>query len=237
MFFFLQFKFFTTININLPVRVLVQPLAKRPRGAVATGVVVALAGLVHADELFAALIVEENEEGEAKTGQPVNEEQRAGAKGLVQTRDVHKRGTERSLEEEAKEHGAVAKPMGEQREHARLADEQIGPLHDNDADKVRGLRMGEGLHFIATGIVLRTGAVEAARVAVLVDEVAVLVTAAPQETLAGQVRGLKPVVGQDDEIAEEASECLHDTNLEVGEDNETAGHQTVRLGVTRGGGS
>ena len=46
---------------------------------------------------------------------------------------------ERRLEAQAKIHRPIAHSLVNERISARLRDDQIGPLHDDDRDKIRGL--------------------------------------------------------------------------------------------------
>lgn len=62
------------------------------------------------------------------------------AEADVDRRAVAQPGREQRLEEEAEVHGRVDHALGADRQPPRLADHEVGPLHDNDGHKERSLR-------------------------------------------------------------------------------------------------
>jgi len=75
----------------------------------------------------------------------VGEADVTGTEGLAENRPVGKVGSEESLEEETEVHGRIAHALLADREPAGLADEEVSPLHDDDAHPEGTLSVVEGL--------------------------------------------------------------------------------------------
>mmetsp|Transcript_10396 Transcript_10396/g.33016 ORF Transcript_10396/g.33016 Transcript_10396/m.33016 type:complete len:203 (-) Transcript_10396:3284-3892(-) len=100
---------------------------------------------VLAHEVLAQLVVGDDHDGERHTRHPVQHAQRAGAEGDADARQVAQEGRQDGLEDEAKVHGRVSHALVVEGVHTRLADDQIGPLHDDDGDEVGALGVVESL--------------------------------------------------------------------------------------------
>merc|ERR1719197_1904183 len=86
-----------------------------------------------AHEVLARLVVSEDHHGEGHRGEPVGEADVARAEGGAEHRPVGEPGSEERLEEETEVHRLVAHALLADREPARLADEEVRPLDDDDA--------------------------------------------------------------------------------------------------------
>ena len=115
--------------MRLPVRVAVHP-----------------SSLVLADPALADLVINVDHQREGHSRRPPREPQRAGIGHRVGHGDIDQKGAQNRLEEQRVIHKRVRHPLLKQRADPRLANHQVGPLHDDDGDEVRRVRPLQCLH-------------------------------------------------------------------------------------------
>jgi len=98
-----------------------------------------------AHQVLPNLVVGEDEHAPRDSGKPVGEPDVPRSQRSVEEGHVAQVSSQQGLEEESEVHDAVAQSLGPQAQPPRLADEQIGPLHDDDADEVTSLGVVERL--------------------------------------------------------------------------------------------
>lgn len=91
---------------------------------------------------------DQNEEGERRDTE-VRESDGARAQHQVEEGNVGQDGDEGSLEEETKDHVAVDHTLLGDGQVTGLANEQVGPLHNHNRDKVTTLSVAEGFSRVA----------------------------------------------------------------------------------------
>ena len=81
------------------------------------------------------LVVDKDDDGEGYGRDPPLKCQRVHPESLVHARRVGQEGGQGGLEEESKVKEGVVHSLLEHRVAPRLADDEIGPLHDHDGDE------------------------------------------------------------------------------------------------------
>ena len=81
------------------------------------------------------LVVDEDDDGERDGRDPPLERQWVHPQSLVHARRVGEEGGQGGFEEESKVEEGVVHALLEHRVAPRLADDEIGPLHDHDRDE------------------------------------------------------------------------------------------------------
>mmetsp|Transcript_9288 Transcript_9288/g.21958 ORF Transcript_9288/g.21958 Transcript_9288/m.21958 type:complete len:229 (+) Transcript_9288:264-950(+) len=152
-------------------------------------------GLVGADEVLAGLVVEEDEDGERHRRGPVIEHDVAGKEALVKARNVREGAAEQRLGGEADKHDLVLHALVVDRQDARLANDEVCPLHDDDRHEGGGLRVAKGLDALVARVRADEGGfrvlavLRRAKGAVRAAEAVRPVVRRPLGLLAGAVRG------------------------------------------------
>ena len=85
------------------------------------------------------LIVAEDEDGEGEGGQPPVKLERVHPQALVHARGVGEDAGKHSLEDQPEVHEVILHALLEHRELPGLADDEIGPLDNNDGDEEGGV--------------------------------------------------------------------------------------------------
>ena len=91
------------------------------------------------DSVLTALVVEKDQKREGGCWQPPDESERPGHQSKVDTWAIGKEDGKARLKDHGLVHVYVLHTMLEDRHDTRLANDQIGPLDDNDRAEVRGL--------------------------------------------------------------------------------------------------
>jgi len=156
------------------------------------------------DDKLARLVVDEDEDRERNGRQPPVELEWVHAQALVHARSVGEEGGQSRFEEDAKVEDVVAHSLVNERVAARLANDQIGPLDDDDRDEEG--RVASVLELFASIVspflaVRIFQVVDGARVPVLAD--------------AEQFAWTESVLSHDDKVDEESGGRLHHTHLAV----------------------
>mmetsp|Transcript_30025 Transcript_30025/g.97760 ORF Transcript_30025/g.97760 Transcript_30025/m.97760 type:complete len:799 (+) Transcript_30025:140-2536(+) len=124
-------------------KIAARPSSSVHRSRLPVGEAVEPAARVLPHQAFPDLVVAEDEERPRHSREPVQDVERARAEHHVERLGVAERGTEHRLEDETEVHELVAEALLEETELARLGDDEIGPLHDDDRDEVARLRVLE----------------------------------------------------------------------------------------------
>ena len=101
------------------------------------------------------LVVDKDDDGEGYGRDPPLKCQRVHPESLVHARRVGEEGGQGGLEEESKVKEGVVHSLLEHRVAPRLADDEIGPLHDHDGDEE--CRVARVLQDLAVSAVPRLG--------------------------------------------------------------------------------
>jgi len=180
------------------------------------------AARVPTENEFATLVVDEDGDAEGESSQPPSEPERVHTQPLVEARAVAQEGGQRRLEEDAERQVVVLHALLEEGEATGLADDDVGPLHDDDGDE-EGC-VARVLKLLALGVrpFLAVGILE------VVDPARV-----PLHTDAQQAVVPEPVLAHDDKVREEARRRLDHTNLTVRHGDQSLVDKLVLGGVAR----
>eukprot|EP00756_Hemistasia_phaeocysticola_P040859 Hpha_TRINITY_DN16887_c1_g2::TRINITY_DN16887_c1_g2_i1::g.153390::m.153390 len=162
------------------------------------------------------LVVREDEDRERDTGEPVHEAEAADLERNADGR-VHEENTKAGLEAQTEVEHVVLHTLLHDGQLAGLADQDVGPLHDDDRDEERSLGALLG------GEVLKHGETTERRAEL--GEVPV------QLTVPGQLVRGEALAVQDGHEGVESGERLDDTDLEVREGDQLGRHQVVLCGT------
>merc|ERR1739838_133461 len=94
---------------------------------------------VATEQVLSGLVVAEDEDGEGDCGQPPVDLQRVHPQTLIHSGRVREDGSKNCFEDEAKVHEVILHALLEHRVLPCLADDQIGPLDNNDGDEEGGV--------------------------------------------------------------------------------------------------
>ena len=97
------------------------------------------ASWVASEQELPRLVVAEDQDGEGKGRQPPVEVERVHPETLVHARTVGEEDGQAGLEDQAKVHEPVLHALLEHGQLPGLADDEIGPLDDDDGDKEGGV--------------------------------------------------------------------------------------------------
>jgi len=158
---------------------------------------------------FAALVVDEDQDGERNGRKPPVEFEWVHAETLVHAGCVREESSQGRFEEDAKVEDVVAHSLVDDRVTARLANDQVGPLDDDDRHEESRVA---GVLQLLTSIV---GPFLSVRVLQIVDSSRVPVLAQSEELARSE-----SVLGHDDEVNEESGGRLHHTDLTVSHGNQ-----------------
>ncbi len=104
------------------------------------GVAVDPSSVVLPDPALPHLVIDVDHQREWHSGRPPRESQWPRTRHIVGRRLIHQEGAQQCLKEQRVIHKRVGHSLLKQRPDPRLTNHQIGPLHDDDRDKVRCVR-------------------------------------------------------------------------------------------------
>merc|ERR1711899_687254 len=172
---------------------------------------------VAAEQELPGLVVAEDQKGEWQGGQPPVDLQGVHPQALVHAGRVGQDGGEEGLEDQAEVHEVVLHALLEDGVLPGLADDQVGPLHDDDGDEEGGVAG------VLKDLPVRICPLLAVGVGQIVDSNGV-----PGPAKTKKVAWPEAILTENDKVDEEASRGLDHADLAVGHGDQTLVDELVR---------
>ena len=186
------------------------------------GFVLDPAAWVASDQSLADFVIGEDDQGEGHGDEPPGPLDGVHSQHGVGAGAVGEEGGQAGLLQQTGNHDLVLHALLEDGQAARLADQQVGPLDNDDGGEEHGVA-GE-----LDDLALRVGPLLAVRV----DQV-VVVLVVPVDAEADQVARQETVLHKNDNVADETGKGLDHTDLTVGHGDEALVDQLVGELVAR----